>query len=111
MSADPNDRASIEREIRQRQQHLASTVDELTERVAPKAVAQRTAASAQAKAKAAVLDEDGAVRVGRVGAGRRRTSERWWPRQPRLAPRCRWWRGDTPSIRACCFGGDVTRRR
>jgi hypothetical protein len=68
MSADPNDRASIEREIRQRQEHLASTVDELTERVAPKAVAQRTAASAQAKAKTVVLDEDGAVRVGRVGA-------------------------------------------
>jgi hypothetical protein len=68
MSSTPTDPASIEREIKQRQASLASTVDELAGRVAPKALAQRTAASAQEKVKAAVLDEDGALRVERIAA-------------------------------------------
>lgn len=68
MSSSPTDPAAIEREIKQRQASLASTVDELAGRVAPKAVAQRTAAGAQQRVKDAVLDEDGALRVERIAA-------------------------------------------
>lgn len=68
MSSNPPDRASLEREIRQRQDSLASTVDELAGRVAPKALAKRTAAEATEKGKSLVLDEDGALRLGRIGA-------------------------------------------
>ena len=68
MSSNPPDRASLEREIRQRQDSLASTVDELAGRVAPKALAKRAGSSATATGKSLVLDEDGALRLGRIGA-------------------------------------------
>lgn len=68
MSSDATDRTALEREIKARQQSLATTVDELADRVAPKNVARRTAATATTKAKTTVLDDDGALRVGRVGA-------------------------------------------
>ena len=68
MSSDPPDRASLEREIRQRQDSLASTVDELAGRVAPKALARRAGSSAADTGRSLVLDEDGALRLGRIGA-------------------------------------------
>ncbi|SDQ07291.1 DUF3618 domain-containing protein [Quadrisphaera sp. DSM 44207] len=64
----PTDPARLQREIDARQDHLARTVDELTARVAPKELARRTAADAQARARELVLDEDGALRVERVAA-------------------------------------------
>ncbi len=50
MSTDPSDRASIEREIRARQLHLATTVDELAARVTPKAIAASTVATLRGRA-------------------------------------------------------------
>ena len=64
----PTDPAKLQREIDRRQEHLAATVDELSARVAPKEIARRTAADVQVKARAAVLDQDGALRVERVAA-------------------------------------------
>ena len=68
MSSNPPDRASLEREIRQRQDSLASTVDELAGRVAPKALAKRAGTGAKETGLSLVLDEDGALRLGRIGA-------------------------------------------
>lgn len=68
MTSTPDTPSGIEREIDQTQAHLASTVDELAARVAPKAIAQRGVASAQAKAREAVLDERGGLRTERVAA-------------------------------------------
>jgi hypothetical protein len=65
ISSDP---AEIEREIALRQARLAATVDELTTRLSPKVIAQRTATSAQEKAQAAVRAEDGSLRVERIAA-------------------------------------------
>ena len=68
MTSTPDTPSGIEREIGQTQAHLASTVDELAARVAPKALAQRGVATAQAKAREAVLDEHGSLRTERVAA-------------------------------------------
>ena len=51
MSSDPSDRAALEREIRSRQEHLASTVDELAGRVAPKALVHSATAGATSRLK------------------------------------------------------------
>lgn len=68
MSDNPPDRATLEREIRARQDSLAATVDELAGRVAPKALAQSGLDSAKQAGMKLVLDEDGALRLGRIGA-------------------------------------------
>ncbi len=68
MSENPPDRASLEREIRARQDSLAATVDELAGRVAPKALAQSGVDSAKEAGASLVLDDDGALRLGRIGA-------------------------------------------
>ena len=64
----PTDPDDLTREIGQRQEHLARTVDELAARVAPKELARRGVADAQAKAREAVLDEHGDLRTERVAA-------------------------------------------
>ena len=64
----PTDPDDLTREIGQRQEHLARTVDELAARVAPKELARRGVADAQAKAREAVLDERGDLRTERVAA-------------------------------------------
>lgn len=64
----PQDPDTIVREITARQEHLAATVDELANRVKPKEVARRAAASAQQRAKEATTAEDGSLRVERIGA-------------------------------------------
>jgi hypothetical protein len=66
MTSTPDDPVGLERQITQHQQHLASTVDELASRVAPKALARAGAQSAQAKARDVVLDENGSPRVERL---------------------------------------------
>ena len=68
MSATPTDPDDLAREIGQRQEHLARTVDELASRVAPKELARRSVADAQAKARDALLDEKGDLRTERVAA-------------------------------------------
>jgi hypothetical protein len=62
MSSDPSDRAALEREIRSRQEHLASTVDELAGRVAPKALVH--SATAGAKSRLARLVDTARSKVG-----------------------------------------------
>lgn len=54
----------IERDLEQARRRLATTIDQLADRVSPKAVAQRSAD----KAKLQVIDESGAPRVERIAA-------------------------------------------
>ena len=68
MSSDPSDRAALEREIRSRQEHLASTVDELAGRVAPKALVHSATAGATSRLKRLV--ETARSKVG-AGSGAR----------------------------------------
>ena len=64
----PADPAAIQAAIVERQQRLAVTIDELTHRVSPKELARRGAATAQARARAAVMTPTGDLRTERVGA-------------------------------------------
>jgi anti-sigma-K factor RskA len=68
MTSTPDDPELIEHQIDRTQQHLASTVDELAARVAPKALARQGVETAQAKAREAVLAPDGSLRTERVAA-------------------------------------------
>jgi len=64
----PSDPAQLEREIEERRERLAATVDELAYRVQPKVVARRSVAGAQAKVRHATTTDDGTLRVERVAA-------------------------------------------
>lgn len=64
----PADPDELVRRIADRQQHLATTVDELKVRMSPKDIARRSKEGAEAKVRAATTAEDGSVRVERVGA-------------------------------------------
>lgn len=62
----PGDVPGLERVIRGQQNQLASSVDALLERVAPKNVAERAKADATARARGAVYTSSGDLRVERV---------------------------------------------
>ena len=64
----PSDPAELEKVIRGQQNQLASSVDALLDKVAPKNVAQRTTAEVKAKARGAVLTPDGQPRTERLAA-------------------------------------------
>jgi hypothetical protein len=63
-----SDPAAIEAEIALRREHLAATVDELTRRAHPKAIARQGAADAKDRIRAAALTPTGELRTERVGA-------------------------------------------
>ena len=58
----------LEAQIQARREHLASTIDELTARAAPKAIAQRSLAGLQAKIRNATHTPDGQLRTERLAA-------------------------------------------
>jgi len=64
----PTDPAALEAAIEERQRRLASTVDELTQRLQPKEIARRAGDTAQRRAKEAVTAEDGSLRKERIAA-------------------------------------------
>lgn len=64
----PSDPEAIEAQIRQRQDRLAETIDELTTRLSPKEIARRSRTSAQQRVEAALRAEDGSLRMERVAA-------------------------------------------
>jgi hypothetical protein len=74
MSAqDQNDSISgspseIEKEIQQRRDHLAATIDELAGRAKPKEIVRRTTAGVQLKARSFTHTPDGQLRSERLGA-------------------------------------------
>ncbi|NAZ74201.1 DUF3618 domain-containing protein [Kineococcus sp. T13] len=58
----------LEREVELRRTQLAGTIDELTNRLAPAAIKERSIATARAKVLDFATDGRGSVRVGRVAA-------------------------------------------
>jgi Protein of unknown function (DUF3618) len=64
----PDDPAAIEAAIKERQQRLATTVDELRHRLQPKELVRRAKESAQRKAQDAITAEDGSLRTERIAA-------------------------------------------
>lgn len=71
LSADrvlPTDPAELEAQIELTRARLVGTVDELSDRLKPKALARQSAADAKAKVNAAVRTPDGSLRVERIGA-------------------------------------------
>lgn len=64
----PQDPDAIVRGIERRQQTLAGTVAELSDRVNPRNVAERTKADLRTRLHEAVYAEDGSLRVERLGA-------------------------------------------
>ncbi len=59
---------AIEAEMVATRAHLASTIDELSVRAAPKEIARRQAASAKARCMEATHTPEGELRIERVGA-------------------------------------------
>lgn len=62
------DPRALEREVEARRAQLAGTIDELTGRLAPAAIKQRSVASVRAKVNAFAYDHRGGLRVERVAA-------------------------------------------
>jgi hypothetical protein len=60
--------AQLEQEIQARRDHLASTIDELTNRAKPKEVARRSAIGVQRKLQSFTHTPDGQLRSERLGA-------------------------------------------
>ena len=58
----------LEREVELRRAQLAGTIDELTSRLAPATIKERSIATARAKVLDFATDGHGSVRVGRVAA-------------------------------------------
>jgi hypothetical protein len=64
----PTSPAALERAIAERRDHLAATLDELTARAQPKAIARRGAASVQEKVRALTHTPEGQLRTERLAA-------------------------------------------
>jgi hypothetical protein len=64
----PTAPAALEREIQDRRDHLAATIDELTARTKPKEIARRSAVGALAKARSVTHGPDGRLRTERLAA-------------------------------------------
>ncbi|GAA0313976.1 DUF3618 domain-containing protein [Kineococcus aurantiacus] len=62
------DPRALEREVEARRAQLAGTIDELTSRLAPAAIAQRSLTSARGKVEGFAFDHRGGLRVERVVA-------------------------------------------
>lgn len=68
-SPQPRSASEIEAAIRERQEHLSSTLDELSRRVQPKALAQAATDDAKESARALVIDPaSGTWRIERLAA-------------------------------------------
>ncbi|GAB3471071.1 DUF3618 domain-containing protein [Kineococcus endophyticus] len=63
-----NDPRALEREVEARRAALAGTIDELTDRLAPKTIAQRTVADVRGRVHSFAFDHRGGLRVERVAA-------------------------------------------
>ena len=59
---------ALEAEVAARRQRLASTIDELTRKAAPKAILQRQADAAKARFADAAITPEGELRVERLAA-------------------------------------------
>jgi Protein of unknown function (DUF3618) len=62
------DPRALEREVEARRAHLAGTIDELTSRLAPAAIKDRSVATVRAKVDGFAFDHRGGLRVERVAA-------------------------------------------
>ena len=58
----------LEREIQTRRDHLAATIDELSARARPRAIARSGVESVTSRLRAATRAEDGSLRVERLAA-------------------------------------------
>jgi hypothetical protein len=63
-----SDPRALEREVEARRAQLAGTIDELTSRLAPAAIKDRSLASVRAKVNGFAFDHRGGLRVERVAA-------------------------------------------
>ena len=64
----PGSPEELEAQIQARRERLAATIDELTARAAPRAIAQRTMANVQARIRSATHTPDGQLRTERLAA-------------------------------------------
>ncbi|WP_432542362.1 DUF3618 domain-containing protein [Kineococcus sp. SYSU DK002] len=63
-----SDPRALEREVEARRAQLAGTIDELTSRLAPASIAQRSLSTARGRVEGFVFDHRGGLRVERVAA-------------------------------------------
>ncbi len=64
----PGSADTLEAQIQARREHLAATIDELTSRATPKALARRALDQIQARIQAATHTPDGQLRTERLAA-------------------------------------------
>ena len=64
----PGSPAALENAIADRRRHLAATIDALSARAKPQALARRGVDEAVGRARSMVLTPDGSLRVERIGA-------------------------------------------